>query len=793
MAPSQKQVEAMSSVSAVNTLLASTTTTTPAISLSNILASVAGATTPGIDVTSAVAAGIYADRAPERVWQADQVTLTSQTTALTAIQTATEALATDMQSLNTLAGPLAARTVTSSNSNDLTATAATGTVAGVHTVIVNSVATTGSWYSDLETGPTALLPASSMTITTTAGPAATIAIGSGVNTLNDLATAINSATSTTSYSSTQASLTAATPLTAGSITTIQDTATGKTFSYTAASGDTVNTLNTAIAAAVTAGTLSAGVTGSAATGQEVISEGSTGQGITVSTNDAALGAMGATAGATISLGLNATVVSDATGSRLAIISKASGTAADFSITSANYTGTSWTSPDIPSGSTLGANSVTLTSSAGTATISTTSGETYAQLATAINSATIATSYASAQTGLNSTAPLTAGSITTIQDTATGKTFSYTAAAGDTVNTLNTAIATAVTAGTLSAHVVGAVTGGKEVISEGLTDKGIVVSTNDAVLGAMGTTPGATTPLGLTATAGSDANGTNITIASTVPKTGTTPSFTINEPAFGFTQAVAAANASLTVDGVPISSANNSVTGAIPGVTLTLLGASLGSPISLTVASDAGQVSTAVNQFVTDYNTAIGLVNSQFNFTSTTDSSGNTTSAQGVLASDPAIRSLQSTLEQALNYVNAPTTGTTTVSTLNDLGISAGSDGSLTLDSATLNSALVNNPGDVQNFFEGASLNGFANSLNTALNAFTSPANGAFTVDLSSISASKTALTSEINDFETGYIASQQTLLTAEYSSAEIALQQLPTEMAQLDSELGLTPTNSNGG
>ena len=44
----------------------------------------AGTSTPGIDVNSAVSSALYADRAPERQWQADQVTLTSQTTALTA-------------------------------------------------------------------------------------------------------------------------------------------------------------------------------------------------------------------------------------------------------------------------------------------------------------------------------------------------------------------------------------------------------------------------------------------------------------------------------------------------------------------------------------------------------------------------------------------------------------------------------------------------------------------------------------------------------------------------------------
>jgi flagellar hook-associated protein 2 len=672
----------MSSVSAVNTLLSSTTSSTPSISISNILAASTGATTAGIDVTSAVAAAIYADRAPERAWQADQTTLSSQTTALTAIQTATQALATDMQNLNTLTGPLSVRTVTSSNSSDVTATAATGTAAGNHTVVVNNVATTGSWYSDLETGPTATLPATALTITTTAGLTATITVGSGVNTLNDLATAINSATIATSYTSTQTALTSASPLTAGSVTTIQDASTGKSFSYTAVSGDTVDTLNTAIAAAVTAGTLSANVAGAVTGGQEVISEGSTGKGITVSTNDAALGAMGATAGATKSLGLTATVVSDSSGSRLAIISNTSGAANDFSVSAADYTGTSWTSPDIPTAGTLGANSVTLTIGGTPTTINTTTGETYAQLANAINA-------------------------------------------------LN---------------------------------------------------------LGVTATAGSNSNGTNLTVASS---DGTTP-FTINEPAFGFTQAVAATDASLTVDGVPIDSASNSVTGAIPGVTLTLLGASSGSPVNLTVASDASQVSTSINQFVTDYNTALGLVNTQFAFTSTTNSAGSTTSGQGVLASDPTVVSLQSTLEQALNYVYTPSSGTTTVSSLSDLGIAAGTDGTLSVDSTTLDNALTNNPTDVQNFFEGAALNGFANSMYNALNTFTEPADGAFTVDLNSISATSASLTSEINDFETGYIANQQTLLTADFTKAEVALQEMPQQMQELNSELGFNSGSSNG-
>src|ERR1700758_2124881 len=96
-------------------LSSATSSTDSAVNISSILAATTGATTPGIDVTAAVNAAIYAARAPERGWQADQATLTSQTNALTAIQTATQAVQNDMQALNSLTGPLAARSVASSN------------------------------------------------------------------------------------------------------------------------------------------------------------------------------------------------------------------------------------------------------------------------------------------------------------------------------------------------------------------------------------------------------------------------------------------------------------------------------------------------------------------------------------------------------------------------------------------------------------------------------------------------------------------------------------------------------
>lgn len=291
-------------------------------------------------------------------------------------------------------------------------------------------------------------------------------------------------------------------------------------------------------------------------------------------------------------------------------------------------------------------------------------------------------------------------------------------------------------------------------------------------------------LGVTANVITDANGARLAIVSNTSGSAANFTVTAGTGGLGFSQAVNGANASVTVDGITLSSASNTVTGALPGVTLNLLNAAPGTSVSLAVAPDTSQASTAINQFVTDYNKAIGDVNTQF-----TDSG----SGEGVLAGDSVVRSLQSTLQQALDYMYTPSSGTTTVPTLTSLGISVNQDGTLSVDSSTLNSVLQNNFSDVQNFFQGPALNGFANSLDQQLTSFISPADGAFTVDLQSISTEYSGLQTDITNFQNNYIAPLQTQLTAEYSQAEILLQQLPEEMQQINTELGLNNNSSSGG
>jgi flagellar hook-associated protein 3 FlgL len=94
-----------------------------------------------------------------------------------------------------------------------------------------------------------------------------------------------------------APLTAAYPLTAGSVTSVSDASTGKTFVFTASAGATLAQLSTAVGNAAAAGTLSPGTTASInAAGQLSISSNSNSDGIVVTTNDPALGALDATPG-----------------------------------------------------------------------------------------------------------------------------------------------------------------------------------------------------------------------------------------------------------------------------------------------------------------------------------------------------------------------------------------------------------------------------------------------------------------------------------------------------------------
>jgi flagellar hook-associated protein 2 len=158
-----------------------------------------------------------------------------------------------------------------------------------------------------------------------------------------------------------------------------------------------------------------------------------------------------------------------------------------------------------------------------------------------------------------------------------------------------------------------------------------------------------------------------------------------------TQSVAAQNTNLTVNGIAITSANNTISGAIQGVTLNV--AQAGST-SITVAQNTSTLQSSVSSFVSAYNTLNSTLNAATAYNSSTKTGA-------ILLGDPGLLTVQTGLRQVLS--GAISGLNVNLNSLAQLGITFNStggqsDGSLTLNSSTLQSALSSNPSGVAAVF-----------------------------------------------------------------------------------------------
>lgn len=307
-------------------------------------------------------------------------------------------------------------------------------------------------------------------------------------------------------------------------------------------------------------------------------------------------------------------------------------------------------------------------------------------------------------------------------------------------------------------------------------------------------------LGVTASVVSDSSGARLSLVSQTsgaagPLTITNDTTGTNGNGLGFTQAtdaqgtVLGTDASLTVDGIPITSGSNTVTGAISGVTLTLSGAST-SPVTLAVQPDLTQVSTAINNFVTAYNQVMTDINAQY----TVDSSA---ASVPPLLGDPSLDLLQS---QLLSGITTSITGNNGLVNLQSIGIQLQEDGTLTVassssaDSMSLNDALANNFSAVQNLFQSAASStagvGVSQALNTSLTSLTDAVNGPLNLDMAGIASNVTDLNTQISTFQY-QLQQTQTQLMNEYSLINTTLEQLPQTLASINSQLDSLNSSKN--
>ena len=239
------------------------------------------------------------------------------------------------------------------------------------------------------------------------------------------------------------------------------------------------------------------------------------------------------------------------------------------------------------------------------------------------------------------------------------------------------------------------------------------------------------------------------------------------------------NATLNVDGIDISSASNTVSTAIPGVTFQLLSTS-SSPVQVQITNDTSDIASAMSTFVSAYNTIMSALTAQEG----NDSSGNAEPLYG----SPTIALMQTQLSEAL--LGGGSSGS--VSSVTQLGVTVNQDGTLTFSQDDLLDTLDNNFSDVVGFLQNTG--SFGMNFESALNGLSSTdPTGALYLASAQNTSEETTLNDDVSD-EEARLATQKTALTTELNTANETLQSIPSQLSEIDEMYSAVTgydTNSN--
>ncbi len=238
----------------------------------------------------------------------------------------------------------------------------------------------------------------------------------------------------------------------------------------------------------------------------------------------------------------------------------------------------------------------------------------------------------------------------------------------------------------------------------------------------------------------------------------------------------AQNAIINYGNTYIQSQTNTVTNAIPGVTLNLLSAG---STTLTVGIDTQAIDGAVNSFISAYNKVINDVSAQNTVTSS--GSGNAkNSSLGPLGGNFALSSLVNSLYGFMGSEAPALSGTAGLPSTYGISSSSNGSGQLQINTSTLNNMLTTNPQQVQQFFS-ALVNGsptangvsMAGGMTNFLGTYTNPANGIIQFNEQEINTEITNMNNQIS-LQQALVQDQMGMYTKQFSSLESYIGQMQT-------------------
>lgn len=230
------------------------------------------------------------------------------------------------------------------------------------------------------------------------------------------------------------------------------------------------------------------------------------------------------------------------------------------------------------------------------------------------------------------------------------------------------------------------------------------------------------------------------------------------------QSQAAQNAAATVNGLAVSSASNTLTGVISGVTLTL-NKLTAAPVAVTVGLDTASMKKAITDFAKAFSDENTYISKQAKYDATTKKAGALQGDRGTLAVQSNLRSV----------FLGNSTASLVYARLSDIGLEMQTDGSMKVNDTKLSAALASNPAEVAKLFSSTTSadpaqQGFAVRAKALADQLIA-SNGAITTRSKSLRDSVTRNQSQQDKLERRVALTEQRLLK-QYGALDVAVSQI---------------------
>jgi flagellar hook-associated protein 2 len=202
------------------------------------------------------------------------------------------------------------------------------------------------------------------------------------------------------------------------------------------------------------------------------------------------------------------------------------------------------------------------------------------------------------------------------------------------------------------------------------------------------------------------------------------------------------------NGNTLTSTSDQITLA-PGLTATLVSANPNETVNITVGASEGNLSTALSNFASAYNSAFSAVQNE------TGQNG------GALSGESIVYELQQALSQIATY----TASSGSVQDMSDLGLDLSNSGTLSFNATQFDSQSASG---IQQFLGNLTSGGFLQAANNAISGVADPTTGMLVTQYASVGTQITSDQSEISDDQT-QVNLIQTNLQQQLSAADAAI------------------------